>query len=89
MLLFTVPGQLARYGFIITSVEKSGKLSCTPLIADLWIMIIHISVHTLAGIAKQVLDRCVICNPETNRNNEEFEVVFDYSFVEDHQVDAR
>ena len=38
-----------------------------------------------ADIAKQVLDRCVVSNPDTrDPNNRDFEVVFDYSFVEDH-----
>ena len=59
------------------------------MIGNLWITFMHISVHTLAGIAKQVLDRCVICNPESNINDGDLEVVFDYSFVEDHQLDAR
>ena len=40
---------------------------------------------TFADIAKQVLDRCVVSNPDTlDPNNKDFEVVFDYSFVEDH-----
>ena len=45
------------------------------------------NIHLLyAGIAKQVLDRCVVSNPRTrDPKNKEFEVVFDYSFVEDHQ----
>lgn len=41
---------------------------------------------TTTEIAKQVLDRCVISNPDKrDLKNEDFEVVFDYSFVEDHQ----
>ena len=41
---------------------------------------------TIAGVAKQVLDRCVVSNPKTpDPKNENFEVVFDYSFVEDHR----
>ena len=40
---------------------------------------------TFADIAKQVLDRCVVSNPDTlDPNNKDFEVVFDHSFVEDH-----
>ena len=40
----------------------------------------------LAEVAKQVLDRCIVSNPKTrDPKNEEFEVVFDYSFVEDHR----
>ena len=40
----------------------------------------------IAGIAKQVLDRCIVSNPSTREpKNEYFEVVFDYSFVEDHR----
>ena len=40
----------------------------------------------IAGIAKQVLDRCVVSDPGArDPKNEYFEVVFDYSFVEDHR----
>ena len=40
---------------------------------------------TFADIAKQVLDHCVVSNPETrDPKNKDFEVVLDYSFVEDH-----
>ena len=40
----------------------------------------------IAGIAKQVLDRCVVSDPRTqDPKNKHFEVVFDYSFVEDHR----
>ena len=47
-------------------------------------MYIHLSI-TFADVAKQVLDRCVIINPETrDPKNKDFEVVLDYSFVEDH-----
>ena len=41
---------------------------------------------TFADVAKQVLDRCVVSDPNTrDPKNKEFSVVFDYSFVEDHQ----
>ena len=47
-------------------------------------MLIHLSI-TFADVAKQVLDRCVVSNPETrDPKNINFEVVLDYSFVEDH-----
>ena len=47
-------------------------------------MYMHLSI-TFADVAKQVLDRCVIINPETrDPKNKDFEVVLDYSFVEDH-----
>ena len=40
---------------------------------------------TFADVAKQVLDRCIVSNPETrDPKNINFEVVLDYSFVEDH-----
>ena len=41
---------------------------------------------TLADVAKQVLDRCVVSDPSTrDPKNKEFAVVFDYSFVEEHK----
>ena len=41
---------------------------------------------TIAGVAKQVLDHCVVSHPKKrDPKNEDFEVVFDYSFVEDHR----
>ena len=47
-------------------------------------MLIHLSI-TFADVAKQVLDCCVVSNPETrDPKNIDFEVVLDYSFVEDH-----
>ena len=48
---------------------------------------IKCSFHLItSGIAKQVLDRCVVSNPKRrDPKNEDFEVVFDYSFVEDHR----
>ena len=50
---------------------------------------IHLSI-TFADVAKQVLDRCVVSNPETrDPKNKDFEVVLDYSFVEDQDGDAR
>ena len=50
---------------------------------------LHGIVSTLSflylDIAKQVLDRCVVSNPKTrDPKNKDFEVVLDYSFVEDH-----
>ena len=49
-------------------------------------MLIHLTI-TFADVAKQVLDRCVVSNPETrDPKNIDFEVVLDYSFVEDHQI---
>ena len=42
-----------------------------------------------ADVAKQVLDRCVVSNPETrDPKNKDFEVVLDYSFVEDHKHES-
>ena len=42
-----------------------------------------------ADVAKQVLDRCVVSNPETrDPKNKDFEVVLDYSFVEDHKDES-
>ena len=47
-------------------------------------MYIHLSI-TCPDVAKQVLDRCVVSNPATcDPKNKDFEVVLDYSFVEDH-----
>ena len=45
------------------------------------------SLHTtIAEIAKQVLDRCVVSDPKTrDPKNKHFTVLYDYSFVEDHQ----
>ena len=41
---------------------------------------------TFVEIAKQVLDRCVVSNPRiSDPKHPNFEVVFDYSFVEDHR----
>ena len=53
-------------------------------------MYINLSI-TFADVAKHVLDRCVVSNPEKrDPKNKNFEVVLDYSFVEDHQNgDAR
>ena len=40
----------------------------------------------IAEVAKQVLDRCIVSNPSTrDPKKRNFEVVFDYSFVEDHR----
>ena len=47
-------------------------------------MYMHLTI-TFADVAKQVLDRCIVSNPETrDPKNIDFEVVLDYSFVEDH-----
>ena len=45
------------------------------------------SLHTtIAEIMKQVLDRCVVGDPKTqDPKNKHFTVLYDYSFVEDHQ----
>ena len=38
-----------------------------------------------AEIAERVLDSCVVQNPKkSNPKSPNFEVIFDYSFVEDH-----
>jgi len=43
-------------------------------------------IKKMPDVAKQVLDRCVVSDPNTrDPKNKEFSVVFDYSFVEDHQ----
>ena len=48
-------------------------------------MYINLSI-TFADVAKHVLDRCVVSNPETcDPKSKGYEVVLDYSFVEDHQ----
>ena len=48
-------------------------------------MNIHFSISPCADVAKQVLDRCIVSNPETrDPKNKNYEVVVDYSFVEDH-----
>lgn len=44
------------------------------------------SFITFTEVAKQVLDHCVIRNPNTqDPNSNDFALAFDFSFVEDHQ----
>lgn len=82
-MLFLAVGQV--YGFIIPFRNLVNLVVHNCRIGYLWIMFMHISLHTLAEIAKQVLDRCVLSDPEKVMNDNEFEVIFDYSLVEDHQ----
>ena len=53
-------------------------------------MQLHNVFITFAEIAERVLDSCVVRNPEeSNPKSADFEVVFDYSFVEDHQDEKK
>ena len=53
-------------------------------------MQLHNVFITFTEIAERVLDSCVIRNPEeSNPKSADFEVVFDYSFVEDHQDEKK